>query len=61
MLEFIRRCDFFAIYVHVTYEGERKFNTLLGGSCTVALVFAIIVTFPWLMYESAVNSQFSVN
>ena len=59
MLDFIRKCDIFAVNVQMTYKGSQKFNTLLGGSCTFTLVLAMIIAFPWLLVDQIKNPTYS--
>ena len=58
MMEFIQKCDLFAIDVNLTYAGQKKFNTLLGGCLTITLVLAIMVSFPWLLYDKTTNPTY---
>ena len=37
----IRSSDFFAIPVQLTYKGDREFNTLLGGFCSLFLLVVV--------------------
>ena len=48
----IKQYDLFAIPVQLTYKGQRKFNTLLGGCCSIMMYLAIIIAFPLMItYE----------
>ena len=42
----VKGVDFFAIPVQLTYKNQRKFNTVVGGCCTLTIILAILVTFP---------------
>ena len=54
----IKGADFFAIPVQLTYKSSRKFNTVVGGCCTLLIILAIFVTFPLLLLHDLSNTQF---
>ena len=45
---YIKEKDIFAIPVQLTYKGQRKFNTMVGGCCTILLFLMIVISFPIL-------------
>ena len=45
----IKERDIFAIPVQLTYKGQRKFNTVCGGCCTIILYLAIFISFTILL------------
>ena len=57
LLEAIKQRDFFAIPVQLTYKGQRKFNTLLGGCCSIILVIGILVSLPLLIVYELNNPE----
>ena len=55
----VRRRDLFAIPVQLTYKGQRKFHTLLGGFCTVILTIAAVVSLPIMIIDGIYNPDYS--
>ena len=39
--QFVRDNDVFAIPVRMSYKGNRQFNTILGGICTILFGLAV--------------------
>ena len=38
----IRGLDFFAVPVQLTYKGQKSFNTLLGGCCSLLIILVFL-------------------
>ena len=58
MLRFIKNRDMFATTVQLTYKGQKKFSTLLGGTCTILFVLALLVLFPWKLYQEVYHPYY---
>lgn len=58
--ESIRRQDFFAERVHLTYKGRRSFKTVVGGCVSIIMILALISIFTLDIYQLAVaHPEFS--
>ena len=51
----IKERDLFAIPVQLTYNGQRRFNTCIGGCCTILIFLTIMITFPLMLFEELKN------
>ena len=56
--EFVRGKDLFAVPVQLNYKGQRKFNTLLGGCCSIFLLVGILVAFSFNLYYHIDEPEF---
>ena len=59
LANFVRRSDLFAIPVQLTYKGQRKFDTFLGGCCTILLVIAALTTLPLMILDGMYNPDYT--
>lgn len=49
ILNKVRKADIFAVPVRLTYKGEKSFNTIVGGCCSILLILGLLAyTIPTL-------------
>ena len=47
----IKGIDFFAIPVQLTYKSQRKFDTVVGGCCSLLIILGILMAYPLLLWQ----------
>ena len=61
LLNLIRDFDLFAVPVSLTYKGKKRFNTLLGGLCSLLLLISFLtysaLTFHHLIAHPVLKSN----
>ena len=45
LLDFVRQQDLFGVPVQLTYKGQRRFKSIIGGCLSIMFVVAALVIF----------------
>ena len=59
MFKWVRENDLFAVPVHLTYKGQKSFNTLLGGFFSLTLILAFTTYSVFTLRHLIVNPHMS--
>lgn len=57
-IELVKSQDLFGAPVQLTYKGERAFNTVSGGCCSLLLIMILICAFCVQLYSVYFSPQF---
>ena len=58
ILQAVRALDLFAVPVSLTYKGQKAFNTILGGCCSLLLIIGFVTFIAVNLHQLLMNPVF---